>query len=624
MHSVSIANSKLVFILFLLFVFTGTHCKKKPAATPEEQLIEKRKEDAAYNNSITPGIGNVFFEEKLIPNSPNQLISKIAYNGDTLATYGKINGAGQLQYITATVLAKKGKSELLVTELFPDVSKSRMYTIINGKKSSMVIELNHISKTKQTLYILDYDWSKDESVVLKQTFFENGKAVANYSAFKALQEDDNRVYNCNDPQPSDDLDKSVDNHLDYFQCGGLAWDTHPTLIVIKTTLLGMVQTLKNAGQLSSEKLNELNSIELDYSILNDLFKKIKDKISGYKFENSRLSGLLKEISELISELKSQQKVDIQLVPFVSGTDLEYDETTDAFVKQTFTVQEKSTGLPYTKRPVFVDMVYIDPVTNSVLHSETNSSFLNNGLVIFNFDPLLIPNYLNYSSLLARYSFTGNDGNPSITRTATLKFIKPKVVFKSGAELPSPVSFFNYTSQNFKLVNNDNSELKNIDYNNVSFDNITNNKVGVTMLKGSTDFSLSLNTPEAGVQTTSFDIYYKNRKIQSINASLNDSTEYYKNLVLGVWTNSWYGGPNFNEFYEEDKIEVKPNGVAIWFEARYASGAVTTGLSTNVGWTITKTNGMYIMQIGAQYGRITPTELQFSIMSSYYKNVLTKL
>ncbi len=52
-------------------------------------------------------MGNVFFEEKLIPNAASQLVFKMAINGDTLAGYGKINGSGQLQYLTSTVLAKK-------------------------------------------------------------------------------------------------------------------------------------------------------------------------------------------------------------------------------------------------------------------------------------------------------------------------------------------------------------------------------------------------------------------------------------------------------------------------------------------------------------------------------------
>ncbi len=47
--------------------------------------------------------------------------------------------------------------------MFPQVSKSRMYTMIDGKKGNIVVEMNHISKTRATMAILDLNWETGAS-----------------------------------------------------------------------------------------------------------------------------------------------------------------------------------------------------------------------------------------------------------------------------------------------------------------------------------------------------------------------------------------------------------------------------------------------------------------------------
>ncbi len=86
--------------------------------------------------------------------------------------------------------------------------------------------------------------------MLVQSYFENGKQTA---AFNALKEDGDRVYNCIEPQPSDDMGKSVDNTLDYFACGGPAYDTHPTLAAIKAAIVKGLESVKNAGTSSQTR-----------------------------------------------------------------------------------------------------------------------------------------------------------------------------------------------------------------------------------------------------------------------------------------------------------------------------------------------------------------------------------
>lgn len=501
-------------LLLVLFLFTEAACRKKDSPqSPEEQLAEKRKADAAHNNSLTPGVGNVLFEEKLIPNASNQLVFKIAYNGDTLAGYGKINGSGQLQYLTSTALAKKGNAEILVTEMFPDVSKSRMYTILNGKKAPTVVEMNHISPTRVVMSVLDLDWETGTSSVLVQSYFENGKQTANFSA---LKEGDDRVYNCAEPQPSDDVSQSVDNTLDYFQCGGHAYDTYPALAAIKAAILKAVESIRNAGQYQN-KLDELKSLESNYKYLNDIFKNINGKVSDYKFERSILGGFLKSLAEKINELKAQLKPDVLLVPFEEATDLNYDEVVDKEIKLTFTLVDNETGLPYTKDPVGVDMAFVIPGTNEAVYMETRFTSTVNGLVTFKFDPMTVPGYEAYESLTARYAFSGNDWTPSATKNITLKYIKPKVVLDDGSAIPFQVKFVSGEKKVFKLVNEDGRDIP-VNYNEVTL-NSSNPNVRYTLLKGTSGFDLTLTIDEATDQTTTLEVIYRQKKIQTISATV---------------------------------------------------------------------------------------------------------
>lgn len=502
--------------LFLLFlVFTTLACKKETnAPSPEQQLAEKRKADAAFNNNITPGVGNILIEEKLVPDASNQLIFKMAVNGDTLAGYGKINASGQLQYLSSTVLAKKGNTELLVTEMFPDVSKSRMYTILNGKKGSIVVEMNHVSATRVSMSVLDYNWESGEYIVIKKSYFENGNPISDYSAAKLMEEGGDRVYNCANPQPSEDISKAVDNQLDYFQCGGHAYDTYPALKAIKDAILSAVESLKNAAQYQP-KLDELKSIELNYKYLNDIFKSINGKFSGYKFEKSILAGLLRDLAEKINELKAKLNPDVQLVPFVAGSLTEYDEVTDREVKLSFTLIDNKTGLPYIKEPVFIDMKFVVPGTNTVVYSETKPTGTNNGMVTFKWDPTTIPNYQNYRNLTAQYAFTSKNWNPSATKNITLSFIKPKLIFLNGGAVVSQVTFVSGDKKTFKLVNEDGRDIP-VNYNDVTLTN-SNAKVGYTMLKGTYNFDLTLTNNETTDQLTSIDVIYKQKKLTTISA-----------------------------------------------------------------------------------------------------------
>lgn len=129
-----------------------------------------------------------------------------------------------------------------------------------------------------------------------------------------------------------------------------------------------------------------------------------------------------------------------------------------------------------------------------------------------------------------------------------------------------------------------------------------------------DINVAVKRPLDGVE------FVKN--IPCVFIPVPDSTDYYKNLVLGNWTINWYDGPNGDKFMQEDKIEVKPNGIATRYESRYASGLVEQ-YSITYSWSVTKSNGMYIMRIDTHSGRITPTQLQFTQIG-LYKTITQKM
>lgn len=538
----------LIALLFLTCILCA--CSKNKSGEQKKTAAEIAAEIAAYNNSITPGVGLLQYEEKLIPNANSQLVFKLVYESDTVGAYGKINGQGQLQYLNAIVLAKKGGHEILVTELFPDVSKSRMYAIIEGKKSAFVIELNHLSHTMQSLSFLNFNWETGEYTVLKQTYFENDNPIGDYYALRLTQEGGDRVYNCLEPQPTDDIDKAVDNYLNYFQCG-LALDSYPMAKYLGEALIKVKEDVEKAEQTPNINQEEIKSIEVNYDKLNNIFVANDKKISKLQSEHSKLTGLLKYLEEKINELLTKQ-IQVNLVPFLPGTDLDYDEVEDNHIQQVFTIVEKSTNLPYTKQPVFVTMEYIDPATGKILFKESVASLLNNGLVIFRFDPTTLPNYKNYTSLNARYYFTKDGDEESHTRTISLRFINPKLVMSDWSAVPSPLHFDLNEWKLFKVLNEDNREIVQ-NYNQITIVGNTNPAVNITITRNPTNFVLQLNsTNTTEDQSTSFDVLYKGEKLQTVNAVV--AAEKFKlEYISGSGQTYGGGGMPFPLVYQVKKI-----------------------------------------------------------------------
>jgi len=273
---------------------------------------------------------------------------------------------------------------------------------------------------------------------------------------------------------------------------------------------------------------------------------------------------------------------------------------------TFSLNVQSTGVLYTTFPVFVDFACFSPVDGKLVLLETEGSNVD-GLIVFKFDPTTIPNYQNYSSLTVRYAFSKDNFSNSETQTVSLKFIDPKVVFLNGSNLPSPVNFFSNKPQLFKLLNKDNQEIP-VNYNDVTINNVTNNKVGYTMFKGTIDFSLEVYTNEPTAQATTFDLFYKAKKVQTINATVNDSIAVYKANMVGNWqVLKFISGALFFTKYKT----LTSNGVVLLNRDEPASGPPVTYNPPKVqeSWNVIHdSNGYHLAINGLTY----PYKLTFPV------------
>ena len=324
--------------------------------------------------------------------------------------------------------------------------------------------------------------------MVKESYFENGKGVAEFSSFRLTDQFDPRVFNCVQPQPADNIDKQLENHLDYLTCG-LWMDVFDVIAPQIKVIELYIESLKNSNDYRNDG-EELNRFQAMYNKTREILGAINDKISGYKIETTALTGLLKALEDRINQLKEKTQTEVVLVPLELATDAEYDEVTDNEIKLTFTLTEKSTGLPYIKSPIAIDFALVKSNTSDAYVIKTVYSNIVNGLVVFKFDPATVPELRTMSSVSAMFAFSKDDWSPQFVRNITLKWVNPIAVLKGGSSIPIPLKYVNGEIKNFKIVNGDGRDLL-VDYNNVTINNLSNSKVGYSMLKGTDDFSIKL-------------------------------------------------------------------------------------------------------------------------------------
>lgn len=105
----------------------------------------------------------------------------------------------------------------------------------------------------------------------------------------------------------------------------------------------------------------------------------------------------------------------------------------------------------------------------------------------------------------------------------------------------------------------------------------------------------------------------------------DSIDYYKSIIPGSWSNVWqydFANNGVFSFYQEDYITLSAGGNALWTSTRDYTGA-THNYSNPLSWSVYKSGNIYIMTLGDQLGRITPTNLLFDSQPATRFKVTTK-
>lgn len=523
----------LPLILYLLLVTTS--CKNEiDIKRPTEINQTRLKEDAAYNNKLVEGVGNVLYTKRLAPNTLSQLVLRIAYQQDTIAYFGKINGDGKLEYIHTSVYAKENNTKLFVKQIYPDEGTSRMYTVTNGIKSRIVIESTSFNETDKLISVLDYDWNKENYRTINSVVMRNEKVIADYSSQRKFD-----VVDCERKEPLDELDKQINKTLQYFACGGLAIDSNHTLSAIKEIVEAAKKMLLEENDKEPQVVKEFDSFNDAVEEQSNYDRKTQGKVEDLKSVETDQDSFLENLENYYEKLVTNNNIPLLLVPFHEASDLDYDETEDEEVKLAFTVLHQDTKLPFTDRPVPINMRIVIPGTATVLYDLTPKfAHRANGQVVFRFDPYVIPannKNVSYPRVEVQYKFGFDDWSNFEKQYVNIKHNFPKVVDELNQPLKNPVDMEERKSRLFKLA-----------YSSGTIPFATKNYAQVGMAKGSNPkmagffessaagFYLKLSSEDwiTQGQSSTFKIMYRNCIIDEITVRLKLNTPTTLTAVSG--------------------------------------------------------------------------------------------
>jgi hypothetical protein len=524
--SVIYQNMKKALILILQFLLVTVGCKneidiQRPGKINEAQL----KEDAVFNNTLVDGVGNVLYAQKLKANTLSQLVLRIAYQQDTVAFFGKVNADGKLEYIHTSVYAKENNTRLFVRQIYPDEGTSRMYTVTNGVKSRIVIESTSLNDTDKQISVLNYDWNKEEYKTLSSVVMRNEEVIADYSSERKLD-----VVDCERREPLDELDEQINRTLQYFACGGLAIDSHPTLSAIKAIVeAARKKWLEENGDepQAAKEFDDFNDAVEEQS---DFEQKTNGKIEDLKSVETDQDSFWDKLEDYYEKASSDDNVPLLLVPFQEASDLDYDETEDEDVKLVFTVIHQETKLSYTDKPVPVDMRIVVPGTSDVLYNlPPKFAHRANGQVVFRFDPYVIPannKGITHPRVEVQYKFGFDDWSHFEKQFVNIIHNLPKVVDEQNQPLKGPVEMEEHKSRLFKLAFTSGAttfDPKN--YAHVGMEKGSNPKIAGFFEASMTGFYLKLSSSDLATpdQTSTFKVVYRNCIIDEISVRLKLNT-----------------------------------------------------------------------------------------------------
>ncbi|CAG5072968.1 hypothetical protein DYBT9623_04501 [Dyadobacter sp. CECT 9623] len=517
-------HMKKTFIVLLQLLLITAGCRneidiKSPAGVTEEEI----KADAAFNNQIVEGVGNVIYAQKLERNTLSQLVLRVAYQGDTVAYFGKINAEGKLEYIHTSVYARENNSKLFVRQIYPDEGTGRMYTVSNGVKSRFVIESVNYNETDKQISILDYDWTTGKYKTLGSVVTRDGEIIADYSSERKMASE------CEKKEPTDEIDKNFNSHAQNIACGGVALDSYPVLATLKKLVESALQS-GEGGANNPQAAKELT--DLDESIIkqSDYEKKVTGKVEDLESLETDAPSFWDIVEKLYDKVTSPAGVPLFLVPFKEASDLDYNELEDDMVKLAFTVIHQETKLPFTELPVPIDMRIVVPGTSTVLYNlQPKFAHRANGQVVFRFDPYILPLTdlgETYPRVEVQYKFGFDSWSHFEKQFVNIKHNVPRVVDEQNNLLKFPLDFEEYKPKLFKLVQADGStpiDPKN--YAHMKLGKGANSKITASLETSSNGFYIKMSTSDLVTpsQLGIFRVTYKDRVLDELSFRLKLNT-----------------------------------------------------------------------------------------------------
>jgi hypothetical protein len=181
-----------------------------------------------------------------------------------------------------------------------------------------------------------------------------------------------------------------------------------------------------------------------------------------------------------------------------------------------------------------------------------------------------------------------------------KLVHPwyKVAYRANNNtINSEVNFFQNVQQEFKLVNDNGTNVTGLDYSQVSIGNNSNSKVTVskTLLSSSDGFGITLNTSQTSAEKTTFDVLYGTKKVQTITGIVDDSLQFYKNKCIGNWAMQWYdaNGPT-----DGSRYVFTEDGKGYCSHSISSTGVMTAITPWDyyniITWTLVRRDGKYML------------------------------
>lgn len=401
-------------LLLFLSLFILSACQTIDIEPSYENMLQ---DQADFNNSLVPGLGNVFYEKNIRPNSLSQLLSIIQYKGDTLALFGKTNESNLIEHVHTTVLTKKNSNQAYVTEFFPKEGVSLSYILDGNKKGRFVLEVRRYSKTIFSISLLDYNWNARTSKAISALVFENDKEIRSFNSARILNEGNGTKDDCSIPWDeivAEPLEKVVVKLGENFLC---------RFPVIKKVDDFIKKAKENAEfQANHKDFDDLNegvklqkeAIE-DVSKVNDI-KYVQEPLIELKIKYYPVSDLEKQREEDVKAVENKvAQMDAVTVILDPSSKVDYDVLTGEGALLNLKTQETNASAG--------DLIFMYFLINDEIVYIEDFDLLDYSKVFltYQFDPKLLKNFETLSDYKISY---GTSLENLVTITGSIFHLNP--------------------------------------------------------------------------------------------------------------------------------------------------------------------------------------------------------